>query len=173
MYSAVQENNVDVFTCKQSFKDFGFVFLWHINGFEWYTLVKEQFDLIFYKDSTYYLPFIFNHNKTPNSTWLISLPISQHLKGESVSTMTMICRNMRVFFFLVRLVKMLSLALSHKPTRSVGQVLHLSVKSPFLQSLSETFSHSAVTGIETGSLLESLTYKDNVWYQWLPSQASS
>ena len=38
------------------------------NGFEQYTLAKEQFDLIFYKDSTYYLPFIFNHNKTPNST---------------------------------------------------------------------------------------------------------
>lgn len=49
-----------------------------------------------------------------------------------MSTMTMICRIMRVFFF--KLVKVLSLALSHKPTRSVGQVLHLFVKSPFLQS---------------------------------------
>ena len=169
----MQENNVDVFICEQSFKDFGFVFLWYISGFEQYTLAKEQFDLIFYKDSTYYLPFIFNHNKTPNSTWLSSLPISQHLKGESLSTMTIICRIMRFIFFgkTCKSAFTCSFPQAHKISgASITLVCEIPVCA---ESLSETLSHSAVTGIRTGSLLESLTYKDNLWYQWLPSQASS
>lgn len=66
-----------------------------------------------------------------------------------MSTMTMICRIMRFFFQTCKSAVTCSFPQAHKISgASITVVCEIPI---FAESLSETFSHSAVTGIRTGS----------------------
>lgn len=159
-----------------------FCFPGYINGLNRVLLLNSNFSLYFIRILLITYVLFFNYTQTPSSSWPISLPILQHLSGESLSTMTITCRTISVFppyMFVFKIQSAFTyisftccLPEAHEFSRaSMTLVCEIPI---FAEQLNEAFSPSAVTDMkEIWLWLEALTYKDTLWHQWLPSQVSS